>query len=90
MFIVVQLFAKRYTRSLRFLYKADAPARVEICIGGKKQYLDCRPDTERAVNLPIMTAGEQKIIFTVGEKIITKKITVLTSNIEEEDMGFDD
>ncbi len=78
------------SRSLRFFYKADTPARVEISIGGKKQYLDCRPDTERAINLPIMTAGEHKIIFSVGEKIITKKITVLTSNIEEEDMGFDD
>ena len=78
------------SRSLRFLYKAEVPARVEICIGCKKQYLDCRPDTERVVNLPIMTAGVQNIIFTVGEKIITKKITVLTSNIEEEDMGFDD
>lgn len=78
------------SRSLRFFYKADTPARVEICIGCQKQYLDCRPNTERVVNLPIMTAGDQKIVFSVGAKIITKKITVLTSNIEEEDMGFDD
>lgn len=78
------------SRSLRFIYKAATPARVEICIGGKKQHLDCRPDTERTVNLPIVTAGEQNIIFSVGTKIITKKITVITSNIEEEDMGFDD
>lgn len=78
------------SESLRFVYKADTPARVEICIGGQKRYLDCRPDTENAVDLPKMTAGEQKIIFSVGEKIITKKITVLTSNIKEEGMGFDD
>lgn len=79
-----------FSRSLRFFYKADTPARVEICIGDEKQYLDCRPNTERVVNLPRMTIGEQELIFSVGSKRITKMITVLISNIEEEDIGFDD
>lgn len=78
------------SRSLKILFIADMPARVEIQIGNNKQFVDCRPNKEISVSLPTMHAGSQIISFTVGNKTVTKKLNVLTSNIEEEDMGFDD
>lgn len=78
------------SRSLRFLFKATLLAKVKIQIGNNIKFVDCRPDREMSVSLPTMHAGNQLIKFSVGDKTVEKTINVLTSNIEEEDMGFDD